>query len=60
VTGQTETPSVKGVTVSAGVAPDGVALDTVADKADESIPEVGGYRTNDHQYYFNREGPLPG
>ena len=56
VTGQTETPSVKGVTVSAGVAPDGVASDTVPD---EVIPSIGGYRTDDHRYYFNGEGPLP-
>ena len=48
---ETETPSVKGVTVSAGVAPDGVALDTV--------PTIGGYRNSDHQYWFNGEGPLP-
>ena len=51
VTEITETPSVKGVTVSAGVAPDGVALDTV--------PTIGGYRNSDHQYWFNGEGPLP-
>jgi len=48
---QTETPSVEGVTVSAGVAPDGVAMDTV--------PAVGGYRNSEHQYWFNGEGPLP-
>jgi len=57
--GQTETPSEEGVSASAGVAPDGVALGTVADKADESIPLEGGYRTDDHRYYFNGEGPLP-
>ena len=56
---QTETPSEEGVSASAGVAPDGVALDTVAEASEESIPLEGGYRTNDHRYYFNGEGPLP-
>jgi len=54
VTGQTETPStgeIEGVAASAGVAPDGVASDTV--------PTIGGYRNSDHQYWFNGEGPLP-
>ena len=56
---QTETPSEEGVSASAGVAPDGVASDTVAEASEESIPLEGGYRTDDHRYYFNGEGPLP-
>lgn len=33
---------------------------TVAELFDLSIPKIGAYRTEDHQYYWNRQGPFPG
>lgn len=45
--------------VSAGVAPDGVAPETVADESSPSIPQIGGYMTEKHAYYFNGQGPVP-
>jgi hypothetical protein len=32
---------------------------TVAELFDSSIPKVGAYRTEDHRYYWNRQGPFP-
>lgn len=42
--------------VPAGVAPSQVASATVAE---ESIPAIGAFRTDDHRYFFNGEGPYP-
>ena len=35
------------------------ATETVAEPFDVSIPKVGAYRTADHRYYWNRQGPFP-
>lgn len=48
--------------VLTGGTPYGEASVTADSKAADlwlSIPEYGAYRTADHQYYFNRKGPVP-
>lgn len=42
----------------AGVAPASVATPTVVDLS--SVLPVGAFRTSDHRYYFNGQGPVPG
>lgn len=47
------------VPVSAGDAPDRVAGITIAEPVNPA-QMIGGYRTPDHKYYFNGQGPVPG
>lgn len=54
---QAKAPAVAEALTPAGGTPEGVAQITIGP---EPIPSIGAYRSEDHRYWYNGQGPVPG